>query len=54
MRHALAANWIPPLPARRKAPPGPLAAMLREASLAAALACALSWGLAEVMLLLLG
>lgn len=54
MRHALAANWIPPLPPRRAARPGIVAATLREAGLAASLACALSWSVAEVALLLLG
>jgi hypothetical protein len=48
-------DWIPPPPPRRSVGRGRrLPLLLREASLAAALAVALSWGLGELVLLLLG
>ena len=54
MRHAPSSNWIPPRPAPRSAALAPAIKSLREAGLTATLAVALSWGVAEFTLLLVG
>ena len=54
MRHAPSSDWIPPRPVPQAATLAPAIKSLREAGLTATLAVALSWGLAEFTLLLVG